>query len=239
MAGPPLGVEVAVTCEVVLTWAPSAIPRTLTMMVHDCPAVRTLDVLEKVSVPGLIEKNPPPVAGVLHVPPSCVMRSTPAGMVSLNWTLEIANPFGFVTVMVASESPLIRTVDGLKSLVIVGGSACADAFAANTMVKSIAISNCFMRSTIRIKPCACQRAVLLISSGIARILESGSFTRSSAAARLTTMRFAGAILFLIGLPLIGLPIFAGDLPPDLAKALQEFDQATIESDIPTLARLGR
>src|SRR5688572_30993422 len=83
-AGPPAGVEVAVTCDVVLTWAPSAIPWTLTMMVHDCPAVRTFDVLEKVSVPGLIEKLPPPVARVLHVPPIWVMRSMPAGIVSLN-----------------------------------------------------------------------------------------------------------------------------------------------------------
>ncbi len=46
------------------------------------------------------------------------------------------------------------------------------------------------------------------------------------------MRLAGAILVILGLPM-----FAGTLPPDLAKALNEFDQATIESDIPTLARL--
>src|SRR5689334_21937935 len=46
------------------------------------------------------------------------------------------------------------------------------------------------------------------------------------------MRFACVILVLIGLPM-----FAGDLPPDLAKALREFDRGTIEGDIPTLARL--
>jgi hypothetical protein len=36
------------------------------------------------SVPGLIVNIPPPVASVLHVPPICVMRSIPAGIVSLN-----------------------------------------------------------------------------------------------------------------------------------------------------------
>jgi len=41
-------------------------------------------VLENVSVPGLMEKVPPPVASVLHVPPVCVMRSIPDGMTSLN-----------------------------------------------------------------------------------------------------------------------------------------------------------
>ena len=46
------------------------------------------------------------------------------------------------------------------------------------------------------------------------------------------MRLAAIILVLIGLPM-----FARDLPPDLAKALHEFDRGTIEGDIPTLARL--
>lgn len=32
-------------------------------------------------------------------------------------------------------------------------------------------------------------------------------------------------------------MFAADLPADLEKALEEFDQATVRNDIPTLARL--
>src|SRR5205823_13202542 len=73
-----------VTCDVVLTCAPITAPRTLTVIVQDWPPASTFDVLEKVSVPGLMEKIPPPVASVLHVPPVWVMRSIPAGMVSLN-----------------------------------------------------------------------------------------------------------------------------------------------------------
>ena len=73
-----------VTCEVVLMCAPSAVPFTLTVMVQDWPPASAFDVLEKVSVPGLMENIPPPVASVLHVPPVWVMRSIPAGMVSLN-----------------------------------------------------------------------------------------------------------------------------------------------------------
>ncbi len=45
------------------------------------------------------------------------------------------------------------------------------------------------------------------------------------------MRFAAVVL------LCGLPMFAADLPADLEKALEEFDQATVRNDIPTLARL--
>jgi hypothetical protein len=63
---------------------PRIVPATLTVIVQDWPAASTLDVLEKVSVPGLMENVPPPVASVLHVPPVWVMRSIPAGMVSLN-----------------------------------------------------------------------------------------------------------------------------------------------------------
>ena len=73
-----------VTCDVVLMCAPMAVPATRTVIVQDWPAASTFDVLEKVSVPGLMEKMPPPVASVLHVPPVWVMRSIPAGMVSLN-----------------------------------------------------------------------------------------------------------------------------------------------------------
>ena len=73
-----------VTCEVVLMCAPTIVPRTLTVIVQDWPAASTFDVLENVSVPGLMENMPPPVASVLHVPPVWVMRSIPAGMVSLN-----------------------------------------------------------------------------------------------------------------------------------------------------------
>ena len=163
-----MGVPVAVTCDVVLRCAPRAMPWTRTMMVHACPAVRTLDVLEKVSVPGLIENIPPPVAGVLHVPPICVMRSTPAGIVSLNWTLEIENPFGFVTVMVASELPLSWTIDGLKLLVIVGASACALAFATDNIVKSVAINRRFMRITIWIERCAVNETISVRSIAVAR-----------------------------------------------------------------------
>ena len=73
-----------VTCDVVLMCAPMAVPRTLTVIVQDWPPASAFDVLEKVPVPGLMEKMPPPVASVLHVPPVWVMRSIPAGMVSLN-----------------------------------------------------------------------------------------------------------------------------------------------------------
>jgi hypothetical protein len=83
-AAAPGGALLEVTCDVVLTCAPMAIPRTLTVIVQDWPPASTLDVLEKVSVPGLMENIPPPVASVLHVPPVWVMRSIPAGMVSLN-----------------------------------------------------------------------------------------------------------------------------------------------------------
>src|SRR5881392_2805726 len=79
-AAAPGGASEDVTCDVVFTNAPTAIPRTLTVMVHDCPGARTADVLENVSVPGLIENIPPAVAGVLHVPPVWVIRSIPAGM---------------------------------------------------------------------------------------------------------------------------------------------------------------
>jgi hypothetical protein len=65
-------------------WAPITVPFTLTVIVQDWPAASTFDVLEKVSVPGLMENMPPPVASVLHVPPVWVMRSIPAGMLSLN-----------------------------------------------------------------------------------------------------------------------------------------------------------
>src|SRR6476646_10509251 len=79
-AAAPGGELLEVTCDVVLTCAPRAVPRTLTVIVQDWPPASTFDVLEKVSVPGLMEKIPPPVASVLHVPPVWVMRSIPAGM---------------------------------------------------------------------------------------------------------------------------------------------------------------
>ena len=68
-AAAPGGASLEVTCDVVLTCAPRAAPRTLTVIVQDWPPASTFDVLEKVSVPGLMEKMPPPVASVLHVPP--------------------------------------------------------------------------------------------------------------------------------------------------------------------------
>src|SRR6267142_1755560 len=83
-AAAPGGALLAVTCDVVLMCAPTAAPRTLTVIVQDWPPASMFDVLEKVSVPGLMENMPPPVASVLHVPPVWVMRSIPAGMVSLN-----------------------------------------------------------------------------------------------------------------------------------------------------------
>src|SRR5260370_24357364 len=83
-AAAPGGASLEVTCDVVLMCAPRIVPRTLMVIVHDWPPATTFDVLEKVSVPGLMEKMPPPVASVLHVPPVWVMRSIPAGMVSLN-----------------------------------------------------------------------------------------------------------------------------------------------------------
>jgi hypothetical protein len=83
-AAMPGAASLEVTCEVVLTCGPRVVPTTLTVIVQDCPAASTLDVLENVSVPGLMLNMPPPVASVLHVPPVWVMRSIPAGMVSLN-----------------------------------------------------------------------------------------------------------------------------------------------------------
>src|SRR5260221_14692283 len=83
-AAAPGAASLEVTCDVVLTCAPRTVPCTLTVIVHDWPPASTFEVLEKASVPGLMEKMPPPVASVLHVPPVWVMRSIPAGMVSLN-----------------------------------------------------------------------------------------------------------------------------------------------------------
>src|SRR4029077_53957 len=80
----PGGASLEVTVDVVLTCGPRTVPFTLTVIVQDWPPASTFDVLEKVSVPGLMEKVPPPVASVLHVPPVWGMRSIPAGMVSLN-----------------------------------------------------------------------------------------------------------------------------------------------------------
>ena len=85
-AAAPGGASDEVTVDVVFNQTPTAVPFTLTVIVHDWPAARTEDVLEKVSVPGLIENMPPPVAGVLQVPPVCVIRSICAGIVSLNCT---------------------------------------------------------------------------------------------------------------------------------------------------------
>ena len=71
-AGPPSGVPVPVTRDVMLTCGPVAVPLTRTTMVQDWLAASTVEVLEKVPVPGLMVNMPPPVAGVLHVPPVCV-----------------------------------------------------------------------------------------------------------------------------------------------------------------------
>ena len=118
-AGPPLGAPVPVTRDVMLTWSPSAVPDTWKTMVQDWPAISTFEVLEKVPAPGLMLKMPPPVAKVPHVPLTSVTSWIPAGIVSLNWTLDTATAFGFVTVIVAVEVPLRATVDGLKLFVIV------------------------------------------------------------------------------------------------------------------------
>src|SRR3981189_2477962 len=95
-------------------------------MLQDWPPVSTLEVLEKVSVPGLMENMPPPVARVLHVPPVWVMRSIPAGCVSLNCTFVSGAALGLVTVTVMIERPPTSTVDGLNELVIVAAT-CAKA----------------------------------------------------------------------------------------------------------------
>ena len=124
-AGPPLGAPVPVTRDVVLTCAPGTVPDTWTTMLQDWPAASKFEVLEKVSVPVLMAKVPPPVARVPHVPLVCDRRLIPAGIVSLNWTLVTGKAFGFVTVIVAVEVPLTATVDGVKPLLIVRASACA------------------------------------------------------------------------------------------------------------------
>src|SRR3979411_3516518 len=91
-------------------------------MLQDWPPVSTLEILEKVSVPGLMLKMPPPLARVLHVPPVWVMRSIPAGCVSLNCTFVSGVALGLVTVTVMIERPPTSTVEGLNELVIVAGS---------------------------------------------------------------------------------------------------------------------
>jgi ketosteroid isomerase-like protein len=48
----------------------------------------------------------------------------------------------------------------------------------------------------------------------------------------TSMKLAAAILVLSAAPAL-----AVELPPDLAKAVQDYDQAQIHNDIPTLERL--
>lgn len=150
-AGPPSGVPVPVTRDVVLTCGPGTVPDTCTVMLQDWPAASTFEVLEKVPAPGLMVNMPPPVAGVLHVPPVCVTRWIPAGIVSLNWTLETGTAFGLVTVMVAIEVPLRATVDGLKLLVIVRASACASRRPADKRTRRAT------RTTIRVKV-RCDRA---------------------------------------------------------------------------------
>src|SRR5258708_18394197 len=138
-AAAPGAASLEVTCDVVLMCAPRAIPFTLTVIVHDCPPASTFDVLEKVSVPGLMEKMPPPVASVLHVPPVWVMRSIPAGMVSLNWTFVSGTALGFVTVIVPMELPLSATTAGLKFLVMTAEAACANAVPAKDALMSTTV----------------------------------------------------------------------------------------------------
>jgi hypothetical protein len=121
-AGPPGPASLEVTVEVVSVMRPTAVPRTRTVMLQDWPATSVLDVLEKVPVPGLMLKIPPPVAKVLHVPPVCVMRVRPAGIVLLNWTLVSGVTLGLVTVTVMIERPPTSIVDGLKLLEIVAGT---------------------------------------------------------------------------------------------------------------------
>ena len=85
-----------------------------------------MEVLEINSVPGLMVNMPPRVATVPHVPPVWVMRSIPAGCVSLNWTFVSEVRLGLVTVTVMIERPPTSTVDGLNELVIVAAT-CAKA----------------------------------------------------------------------------------------------------------------
>jgi hypothetical protein len=108
-------------------------------------------VLEKVPAPGLMLKVPPPVARVLQVPLSCVTSWIPAGIVSLNWTLDTGMAFEFVTVIVAVEAPLRATVDGVKLLVIVRASACASRCPADKRLRRAT------RTTIGVKE-RCDRA---------------------------------------------------------------------------------
>jgi ketosteroid isomerase-like protein len=46
------------------------------------------------------------------------------------------------------------------------------------------------------------------------------------------MKFAAVVLVLSAAP-----VFAVELPPDLAKAVQDYDRAQVHNDIPTLERL--
>jgi hypothetical protein len=179
-AGPPFGVPVPVTRDVMLRCAPSTVPDTWTTMSQDWPAASTFEVLKKVPAPGLMLKVPPPVARVLQVPLSCVTSWIPAGIVSLNWTLDTGTAFGFVTVIVAVEAPLRATVDGLKLLLIVRASACASRRSAESRARRAT------RTRIGVKEW-CDRARVhraapadLVDGCCTAFMSLGSYTRSLA-----------------------------------------------------------
>lgn len=165
-AGPPGPASVEVTVEVVLTKRPAVGPRTRTVMLQDWPAASTLDVLEKVPVPGLMLKIPPPVAKVLHVPPVCVTRVRPAGIVSLNATLVSGVTLGLVTVTVMIERPPTSIVDGLKLLEIVAGF-CANASPVKDAVRSAAATSSATRRGAQVVARAIAQVIAQVISDLA------------------------------------------------------------------------
>src|SRR4051794_31844591 len=66
------------------------------------------------------------------------MRSTPAGVVSLNCTFVSGTALGLVTVTVMIERPLSSTIDGLKFLEIIADAAWAKASSVKDAVRSAA-----------------------------------------------------------------------------------------------------
>ena len=147
-----------VTVEVVLTLRPGVVPRTRTVMKQDWPPASVLDTLEKVPAGALMMVVPPPVAPVPHVPPVCVTRARPAGIVSLNATLVSGVALGLVTVMVASEVAPTKIVDGLKLLEIVAGT-CARASPGKDAARSAATTSSAARSGAQVIARVIARAV--------------------------------------------------------------------------------
>src|SRR5450631_4259078 len=88
---------------------------------------------------------------------------------------------------------------------------------------------------LRSLPSAAQLHIIKLHNVVERHDLSAPLRGKPAAVRSgsqTTMKLAVAILVLIAVPAL-----AAELPPDLAKAVNDYDRAQIDNDIPTLKRL--